>query len=353
MIKKEVVVSGSYPPPYGGIAYVVKSHMDSVLNKNFNLNLIKKPNIANCNIMTKIYFLLYYYFKFFNKIRETQAQITHIHSSSYGGFWRYSIAIFVSKLLNSKVVLHIHGARFDDFYTNSVFPIRYTIQQILNSVDRLIVLTPEWSKFFEKFIKDKSIIKILPNGVDTGKYTTTHKESKNKVLIHFGCTARKGINEIVNSLPEIIDDNTRLILVDNVERQSIIDKIKEYTDNVDYFVNVSENEKVKLLSSSDILILPTFAEGMPILILEAMSSGLAIVTTAVGGIPSVLRNRENCIFAEPGNSESLQSSISTLKNNQKLMKNMKEANRQKVEKLYSLGKITDNLENIYNQLLNQ
>ena len=352
VIKKEIVVSGSYPPPYGGIAYVVKSHMDSALNNNFNLNLIKKPNIAQANTINKTYLLLYYYFKLFNKIREKQAKIVHLHSSSYAGFWRYGIALFVSKILNSKVVLHIHGARFDDFYKNSIFPIKYVIRQILNSVDALIVLTPEWSNFFEEIVKDDSIIKILPNGVDTNKYKTSYDGSKDNVLIHFGCTLRKGINEIINSLPEIIDVNTQLILVDNVERQSIKDKIEEYPNNVHYFVNVSENEKVKMLSSSDILLLPTFAEGMPILILEAMSSGLAIVTTAVGGIPSVLKNGVNCIFAEPGNSESLESSISVLKNDPELMMKMKENNRQKVEKLYSLGKITDNLENIYNQLIN-
>lgn len=353
MTKKEVIISGSYPPPYGGIAYVVKSHIHSELNESFNLSLVKKPNLANRNSLTKIYFLIHYYFILFTKIIEKQAKIVHIHSSSFSGFWRYSVALFISKLLNAKVVFHIHGARFDDFYQNSFFTIRYFISQILNSVHALIVLTPEWSNFFNKIIRDKSIIKILPNGVDTNKYKVSNNKSKNKVLIHFGCTARKGINEIINSLPEIIDDNTRLILVDNIKRQSIKDKVKEYSDNVDYFVNISEDKKIRLLSSSDILILPTFAEGMPILILEAMSSGLAIVTSAVGGIPSVLQNKKNCIFAEPGDSKTLQSSISILKNDQKLMESMKVTNRKEVEKLYSLRKITGKLENIYNHLTNR
>src|SRR5690606_23550060 len=71
-------------------------------------------------------------------------------------------------------------------------------------------------------------------------------------------------------------------------------------------------EKIDLLKHCDVFILPSYSEGVPISILEAMSYGLAIISTNVGGIPSVVINNKNGILIEPGNKVMMVEAINSL-----------------------------------------
>jgi len=68
---------------------------------------------------------------------------------------------------------------------------------------------------------------------------------------------------------------------------------------------VNGQKKVDLLNWANVFILPSYNEGLPISILEAMSHGLPIISTPVGGIPEVVKNGENGLLIEPGNKEQI------------------------------------------------
>lgn len=100
-----------------------------------------------------------------------------------------------------------------------------------------------------------------------------------------------------------------------------IDKVKQYIkennldDIAEYIGWVSGEEKNKLLNEVDVFILPSYNEGLPISILEAMSYNLPIVSTNVGGIPEILKNEYNGYLINPGDLEALENAISILINN--------------------------------------
>ena len=72
---------------------------------------------------------------------------------------------------------------------------------------------------------------------------------------------------------------------------------------------VAGERKASLMSMANIYILPSYAEGLPISILEAMTYGMAIISTPVGGIPEIVRQNENGILIAPGDTEALSNAI--------------------------------------------
>ena len=100
-----------------------------------------------------------------------------------------------------------------------------------------------------------------------------------------------------------------------------IEKVQQYIrdnklDNVAEYIGwISGEEKTKLLNEVDVFVLPSYNEGLPISILEAMSYNLPIISTKVGGIPEILKNEYNGYLINPGDLIALENAISALINN--------------------------------------
>ena len=85
---------------------------------------------------------------------------------------------------------------------------------------------------------------------------------------------------------------------------------------------VSGNKKVELLNMADAYILPSYNEGLPISVLEAMSYELPIISTRVGGIPEILEDGTNGFIMEPGDKKAIKEAIERLMDDEDLRKKM-------------------------------
>lgn len=81
---------------------------------------------------------------------------------------------------------------------------------------------------------------------------------------------------------------------------------------VDFVGWVHDAEKMRLLQESDILVLPSWAEGFPNAVIEAMSAKLSVIVTSVGNVPYLLRNREHALIIPPKNVDALRESLKEL-----------------------------------------
>ena len=104
---------------------------------------------------------------------------------------------------------------------------------------------------------------------------------------------------------------------------------------------------------TQIYVLPSFVEGLPFTILEAMSYGIPIITTRVGSIPEVVVENKNGLFADIGSAEDLSQKIKFLVNNPNLCEKMGEQNRKDVEKYYSHKVVFKKISTIYENLLSK
>ena len=102
--------------------------------------------------------------------------------------------------------------------------------------------------------------------------------------------------------------------------------------------------------SAEIFVLPSYAEGFPISIIDALSNACAIITTPVGGIPDILENNINCLMVEPGDIDSLTNAISQLLKKKELRDKLSSNSLQLAKQEFDVNIITSQLSDIYKSL---
>lgn len=246
-------------------------------------------------------------------IVNRQIKIVHIHTSSYGSFIRKSLVVLIAKLFGKKTIMHIHGSEFQVFY-HKTGVLKGVVRKILNLNNLIICLSPQWVDFFSKFIPAEKLV-VLNNPV-SGKYKLEKKKADNKIQFLFlgRIGQRKGIFDLVsaiNELPVEKRNRMRLVAGGDGEIDKLTSLVKQFSleENVIYAGWVTGTKKAELLSASDVYILPSYNEGLPISILEAMTGLLPVISTPVGGITEIVRDNENGILVQPGDVKAIKSAI--------------------------------------------
>ena len=152
----------------------------------------------------------------------------------------------------------------------------------------------------------------------------------------------------------LFDGNFFVYLGGDGDVEQVLTKIKEYGLDkiVEYVGWVTGNKKIKLLNNADVYILPSYSEGLPISILEAMSYKMPIIATNVGGIPEIVLNSQNGYLITPGDQQALKDSIDKMLLSDIRRKEMGEISYQ-LSKAHFPNEIEKNLNSIYEDLLNK
>lgn len=342
-----LTIGCDYRSPKGGVAQVLYNYEQYVFS-NFNVitnsgdgNKLYKLNRAIAGIIKLIFTLL----------TDRHIKIVHIHSASYNSFWRSMWYVKVSKLLGRKVILHIHGGGFRKFYASAPQRIKPT----LDSCDAIITLSQSWKEFFST-VTTCPHIAIVENIVSR---PTANIERPNDGLLHLlfmGLIGEaKGIFDLIEAIHQH-DNELRGKMMLHVGGKGKTDQLRaliakyKLEDMVRFEGWVSGDKKVKLLSSSHAYILPSYTEGLPVSILEAMSYRMPILSTPVGGIPEVVTSDENGILFTPGDCEAMIAAIRTLIDKNNLISEMGNKSYDIIQP-YFPDNVGLKLEHIYTSLL--
>lgn len=328
----------------GGVVSVVTTYKTHF--HNFNHLASTKQG----NIIYKLFFFLGAIIKLLFILPSKKIKIVHIHSASKGSFVRKAVLLYISKLFNKKVIIHIHGSVFKEFYRDKNF-FRF-IDKALNKADLVIALSESWYDFFKDIIKDESKIKIVHNIVENDKFDKERIVDFPIKLLFLGEIGdRKGVFdliEVINDNKEIFDDKIELTIGGNGEVEKLENIINR--DNLSGIVKfegwVAGEKKKTLLAENNIYILPSYNEGLPISILEAMSYQMPIIATPVGGIAEIVKNNENGIIVEPGNKDEIKKSLLFFIHNTNLINKMGKKSLE-IVKPYFADNVIKELNDIY------
>jgi len=332
----------------GGMASVIQYY-----EKYFH-ELQYIPSWRDKNPMVKIFYAIRAYILVtFKLIFKRGIAIVHIHTAADKSFIRKSIFVQLAKTFNKKVILHIHGSRFKDFYNESKN--KKGILDILQKTNKVVVLSESWKEWFIKIGIDPQKIVVLNHLVDYPVIKEVNKENKVKILFMGEIGQRKGvfdIIEVLNQNKDFFKDHIVLKIGGNKETTKLIKLINEYnlSDFVEFEGWVSGDKKSDLLNWADIFVLPSFNEGLPIAILEAMSYGKAIISSPVGGIAEIVKNNKNGILVEPGNHKEIFNAISYFMTNNKKIEEYGKASIEMV-KPYLPDSVMNSLLLLYKQIL--
>lgn len=285
--------------------------------------------------------------------RVRGAKIFHIHMAMKGSFFRKFIISYVLKFLRSAVIIHLHGSEFKDFYRSSVF--KGCIRNLFQKVDRVVVLSESWRDFVES-ISPKANVTVVNNYVAEISKENIEREPDFIFLFLGAIGKRKGIFDLLLAFENLYkrNKNIRLYIAGNDDENVLPGKIKSLKSSgkIRFFGWINYKEKTRLLNMSDCLILPSYNEGLPMVILEAMSANVPVISTYVGGIPEVIKHGENGFLLKPGNIEDIELMMEKIQS-ESLLNEFSEKSYKLYRKKYTPEVILPKLKQIYKELANE
>ncbi len=370
---KKVIMYCSQPKGnkyFGGVATIVKQYINSsseFSKNNWGIDLFDTlDDKVHVETKGKLITLIKKSRKIIKvlkeEIKKEEPDVIHIHTSRNTVLLRdLLIARHIKKSWSGKVVFSLHRAEFKKILP----PIMGTQKLYLY----LLGTIPDKIIFLSKVTKDEFINK----GIDKNKCEllyTFHNENFNEKELELKkstiqssteCTLsflasinqQKGILDLLEAC-EGIKIPFSLNVCGTITEEKISNEYnylcEKLQKNVKCLGYVSGQQKHDILLGSKILILPSYAEGMPVAIMEAMAAGCAIVTTPVGAIPEILKDGINAIFVKPGDVKSISRAITLLHENADLREKIS-LNNANLGKKYTLSSNIENLCQIYNTLI--
>lgn len=318
--KHVLFVGPNYKNRKGGIASVLGLYAMELKN-DFNYC----PSIFFQSVyLSSLLFPINLFLIAFKLSLKKELKIVHIHGSHGGSFIRkYIIFKMAKSIFKKKVVYHVHSSHFHKFNDKGSKGLKRRINTFINKSDLLIVLSEEWQNYFSSNF-DPIHVQILENVVL--KQESIYEENKHSYLkmVFLGRIGdRKGIFDLIETLKQHVDitrSKIELIIGGDGEIAKLKNEIRESALNIKYVGWVKGHEKDALMKNSDIFVLPSYDEGLPISILEALSFKKPVIATNVGGIPRIVKHEQNGFLIEPGNKEQLWKAIKCYIENPKLLK---------------------------------
>lgn len=334
----------------GGVGAVLDVYSKHIHPFKFIPTYVTKSFIQQLAVYLKAVFTLIY-----TCITDRDIRILHIHHASKGSFIRKSILVLIGKLFGKKIILHIHGGGFHNFYRRSRLLKGY-IRYILEHADALICLSENWKKYYSETFRLRRLV-IINNVIEDPRIERVDRNGSVNLLFLGHITEKKGVYDLIQVLGTNRQDFGKKITftIGGIgDEEKLTRALSEYNFNGDVkFAGwVSGNKKAELLNKCDVYVLPSYNEGLPISILEAMSYGKPIVATSVGGVPEIVKPGYNGWLFTPGDKGALQSIINeVLEDRERLSEFGK--NSMEITKAYTPAAVVQALHMLYENLLNE
>jgi len=294
--------------------------------------------------------------KFLGQLFTQKIDAIHIHISDGGSLVRKAILVILAWPFGKPVIMHAHGAEFHVTYQKLPQWLQKVFAAIFRHCQGFIVLSETWEKYYiDNLGLNKKQVFVLPNPTELPTQIPHRENSSPVSLVFCGRVGeRKGAFDLITAfaqLPEAQKKYAQLILAGDGE----IEKARQLTsqfniaEQVTFLGWINSQQRDEILSAADVFILPSYNEGLPMAILEAMGWGLPIIATPVGGIPELVITNQNGLIVTPGNIQELSDAIALLIKNQQLRLKLGNVARQTVEP-YDITNYCDRLVDIYRSL---
>src|SRR6267378_588359 len=291
---------------------------------------------------------------------RTGAGVVHINASlDPKAYWRDLTYSIVARLLNRRVVNQIHGGQLpQDFFRGNTL-LTWALRRFLVSSDAVTVLSSAELAAYRAF--DARIkVHLVPNAIDPAGLADQRRlynTDKPLKLVYIGRLVRtKGLFEVIEALMELHRAGREFklsIAGEGPDRRELMVTTERagLKDRVQFLASVFAAEKRRLWLDSDLFVFPSYMEGLPYSLLEAMAAGCVPVTTPVAAIPDVMRNGEHGLFVPVKDAGAVANAVAALDDDRKSLIRMAEAARRRVLEQYTVARLADDFHKLYDGCL--
>lgn len=370
-----VLLVGPIPPPWAGVEVVSSLLLSSGHEYRVEYVHADTSNVSNSAkgswTALNIVRALFQFARFFIRAVACRLQgirIVHIPlAQNTSGVLRDCLYMWSAQRLGYKVVVHFHGGSFCDFYERTRF--REPVRRVLGSVDCLIVLGEQLKKQFS-FVPPNRIV-VVPNPVSDQWFHAfpDHKPPSLlrplRVLFVGHLSVAKGLVDLVEAtavvsrsravelhcLGEVLNRERNvkrngMLMNDGMATVKHLVRKLKLGDSVFFHGVLTGDAKIKAFLDADVLCLPSYSEGMPLVVEEAMAAGLVVIGTNVGAVGEIL---EAEWLVGPGQPESIAEKLLTI--DAGVVYSVGERNRRKACELFRVSRIMAMLVAVYVELL--
>lgn len=349
MGKPKVLMIGPARSVHGGISGVVNNYYEAGLNEQVELSYI--GTMVDGGKIRKLWQAVWAFARFVCKLPF--CEIVHVNVASDASLIRKSFFIRLAKCFRKKIVIHQHGGNIEAFYQEQKEKRQKKIRKVFDMADVFLVLSVELQRFFQGIIEPSKVI-LFPNAVSVPA-GVNKKYGQQQILFLGRLCKEKGLGELFAILPQLHEQFPKMRLLlggvwESEELRSQAETMKEYVTELGW---VQGHRKEEYLQQSDIFVFPTYFEGQPVSVLEAMAYQCGIIASGVGGIPQMIEDKKTGILIEPQNTKSLQDALQTLLLNPEQCRKMGKMAGEKVKREFSIEKSVEQLVVLYRKLVQQ
>lgn len=353
MAKSINLMIGTSPEGQGGIATVIRGYVDYGLFQTNNIHFIATHHT---DIKSRFGMMLFYFGSLLKLIwlaLTHKLGWAHVHMASRGSYMRKRLIVSLARKLGAKIIIHLHGAEFHIFYTEVNPERQQEIARFFSQADKVLALSEHAADWIESISGRRDNIDVLYNTVPDFNVSTENRSSQCILFLgHIG--DRKGIFDLVPAFAKLLKDyphaELRIGGVGEMERLQSMIKELDIEANVKLLGWVVGEQKEQELAQADIFCLPSNNEAMPMGVLEAMSAGMTIVTTPVGGVPEIIHHDQNGLLFTPGDQDALYDCMSQIFADEEKKQALGKAAKQYFAEHLSEKVILSQLQKVYREL---
>ena len=278
----------------------------------------------------------------------------HVNMAERLSIVRKGAVIVLSRALGIPVVLHLHAAELHHSYPRLPGPLQAMTRWVFSLPASCVVLGTAAQRFVVDELRvPSSRVEIVFNGVPapTAARRMVKENAVRRLLFVGNLSERKGVTDLLKALssPGFEDLPLELVLAGDGDIRSYQDKANALglEKKVRFTGWVGQGEVAELMAQADVLVLPSYDEGLPLVILEALGNGVAVVCTPVGEIPSVLQHGVTACFVEPGDVNGLAAALQGLLRRPELVQTLEENGKALYEQKFSLSRFFFNIAQIH------
>lgn len=355
MIK--VLIISPVPSSRGGISNWIATIMKNKHKANgfelFNLTTYAYKAQNNKRSFFERYIMSFFDVFIVNKrlkkmIKNNTISIVHIAGTGGHSLFRDKILIKTAKKMGVKVVYHIHFGKLMDYYESDSKKWKSN-KKVLCMVDAVMCLDPRTFYVCSEILQIQQSF-MVPNPIDMESVLTNNVEKEECITFLGWVIKTKGVEELLGAWSKIRPEFKHLTLnlvgpIDEKYKKYLKDNFN--TDNVAFHGRMEHNKALEILSKSKIMVLPSYTEGFPNVILESMSLKTPVIATDVGAIKNILS--DDCGFVvPPRDTEELQKALVSLLRSKTTREAIANNAFKKVSTQYDITSIFKLYLNIYN-----
>ncbi len=288
-------------------------------------------------------------------IREIKPDVVHINSHLF--FCSYQ-ATHASRSFGIPAVLTVHGfvASRGAFYSQlqQVY-IRLFGKSIFKNSTRIICLNSSDAANVAKTVGSYARVSVVPNGADTDLFKpATSKPSKTIVWVG-RLVPEKGLTYLLDAMKKVVASHpdAKLLLVGDGNKKQQLENLARrdgLDSKISFLGSLDRAAVARILSAGDVFAFPSLREGMPLALLEAMASGLPVVSSNISGVNGLVTDGVDGILVPPKDSEALANALLMLLSDESLRKKLGQNARKSAEE-HSLDKAILKTEAVYAEAL--